>query len=385
MSTAAARTGGPSAGLPDGVFLAPMGRRVVAYLIDVGMPYVFVLGGSLNLATGGPGWLSVILYLLPIVWGLLVWAQYALAAAGPGMRVMGLQLVGLSDGRPLGWRRALLRGVLLTLISGTGVILIIMVVMLLSQQRRQGWPDLVVDSVVIEERPVAPPREGESRSIGEWLRNLTGGRKKSSPPAATEAGPSDETPESKPVETQQQPTPEPAAEPAPQPAADGARTVLVEEPEPTAEPAAADPKPAESKGAESAPEPAPAEAAAPTTAAPTTAAEGWYAVLDGDREIAITGLVLFGRNPQARPGEEPQVIKVVDAERTVSKTHLALALDAQGVLVSDRGSTNGSAVTDPDGSYELLTADTPVRIPGEGYVVSFGKHHLRIVRRMDGS
>jgi hypothetical protein len=109
--------------------------------------------------------------------------------------------------------------------------------------------------------------------------------------------------------------------------------------------------------------------------------QGWYAVLDDDQELPITRLILFGRNPQPRPGEEDALlVKVVDEARTVSKTHLALFVDSRGVLVADRGSTNGSAVTDPYGIYQLLTADEPVRLPTEGYLVSFGNHQLRIVR-----
>jgi pSer/pThr/pTyr-binding forkhead associated (FHA) protein len=109
---------------------------------------------------------------------------------------------------------------------------------------------------------------------------------------------------------------------------------------------------------------------------------GWTVILDGDREIPVTRLTLFGRNPQPRPGEDDaQLIKVVDEARTVSKTHLAINVDSRGVFVTDRGSTNGSAVTDPQGVYNLIAAEQPVRLGGEGYVVSFGNHHLRLVRR----
>lgn len=108
---------------------------------------------------------------------------------------------------------------------------------------------------------------------------------------------------------------------------------------------------------------------------------GWVVVLDGAHEIPITRLTLFGRNPQPRPGEDDaQLIKVVDEARTVSKTHVAINVDSRGVFVTDRGSTNGSAVTDPQGVYNLIAAEQPVRLGGEGYVISFGNHHLRLIR-----
>ena len=76
----------------------------------------------------------------------------------------------------------------------------------------------------------------------------------------------------------------------------------------------------------------------------------WTAVLDDGREISVDGLVLLGRNPQPQPGEEDaQLIKIADETRTVSKSHLAIGLDAGGIFVVDRGSTNGSTVTTPEG------------------------------------
>jgi pSer/pThr/pTyr-binding forkhead associated (FHA) protein len=39
------------------------------------------------------------------------------------------------------------------------------------------------------------------------------------------------------------------------------------------------------------------------------------------------------------------LIKVADETRTVSKSHLALGVDGNGMYVIDRGSTNGSTVT----------------------------------------
>src|SRR4051794_14648339 len=128
MNTAApaTRPGGASVGLPDGVYLGPIGRRLVGFLIDAFVPYLFVVAGLVIIGIGGPGWLAVILLLLPVAWALVLWWMYGMLAAGPGMRLMRLQLVGLHDGRPVGLVRALLRGVLLALLMCSSVVLIIM-------------------------------------------------------------------------------------------------------------------------------------------------------------------------------------------------------------------------------------------------------------------
>ena len=52
---------------------------------------------------------DVVALVLLAVWGLVVWWMFATRAAGPGMRLMKLQLVGFSDGRPVGWGRFLVR------------------------------------------------------------------------------------------------------------------------------------------------------------------------------------------------------------------------------------------------------------------------------------
>ena len=104
-----------------------------------------------------------------------------------------------------------------------------------------------------------------------------------------------------------------------------------------------------------------------------SSATSWRAVLDDGREIAIDGLVLLGRNPQARPGEEhATLIKVADTTRTVSKSHLEISLDPRGLHVVDRGSTNGSTVTSVSGVTRRCA-------PGEPIAGRAGQH--RVLRR----
>jgi pSer/pThr/pTyr-binding forkhead associated (FHA) protein len=111
--------------------------------------------------------------------------------------------------------------------------------------------------------------------------------------------------------------------------------------------------------------------------------QGWFAVLDDGRDVPITGLVMLGRNPQARAGEDDaELIKVADDTRTVSKTHLSLRVDANGLFVMDRGSTNGTTLTNVVGISKPCPAGDIVSV-SEGAIVSFGDHWLRIERRFD--
>lgn len=371
------RAGGPAAGLPDGVFLAPMGRRFVAFLIDAVVAHVLVFLGVLVLALGGPVWLAVILWVLVVAWLLvLLWMSGKLAAT-PGMRLMGLQVVGLHNGRPIGLLRAFLRGLVLAVLDDITILLIVMVVLMWQHPRRQGWHDLLADSVVIEARPLAPPQPGETRDPLVWLRQLfsrPSGPAHQQPPAvqapdarpAIEAGP---VPQQSPYQPGYQPQPSYQPQP-PQPQAP---VQPMQAPPVVAQPPV--PEPDQATRVQS------AATQVPQAPPPPPPNVGWAVVLDDQREIPITRLTLFGRNPQPRPGEDDaQLIKVVDQARTVSKTHVAVNVDSRGVFVTDRGSTNGSAVTDPRGVYNLIAAEQPVRLAGEGYVISFGDHHLRLVR-----
>jgi uncharacterized RDD family membrane protein YckC len=399
---AAPRQGGPSVGLPEGVFLAPIGRRLAAFVVDALAPYVLLIIALSVTAAGGSGWLAAILFLLPLAWAALQWWLCATRAATVGMRLMRLQVVGLRDGRPIGWVRALVRGLILSLVGGSLIVLIVMGVMMLGQLRRQGWHDLAVDSVVIEERPLAPRAQRLPR--GRRALELTTAPTAAAVGAAPAHSSAEPTmdPTASPVGPL--PGPVPGGSPVMQPVLTGREPELLPDvPEDLTDGAdqtdqvgrPGDESVAEVADGWSAPRAAAADLSDGPVAAAGEAGEteqmgqptppppnqGWYAVLDDDQELPITRLILFGRNPQPRPGEEDALlVKVVDEARTVSKTHLALFVDSRGVLVADRGSTNGSAVTDPYGIYQLLTADEPVRLPTEGYLVSFGNHQLRIVR-----
>ena len=94
--------------------------------------------------------------------------------------------------------------------------------------------------------------------------------------------------------------------------------------------------------------------------------------LDDGRDFQLDRSVLVGRNPVGQAGEQQaQLLAVDDAGRSISKTHLHLLTDGAGIWVTDRNSTNGSAVTTPDGHRTPLQPGVPAFVtPGSS--VHFG-------------
>lgn len=94
--------------------------------------------------------------------------------------------------------------------------------------------------------------------------------------------------------------------------------------------------------------------------------------LDDGRDFQLDRNVLLGRNPLGQAGEQQaQLLAVNDPGRSISKTHLHLLTDGAGIWVTDRNSTNGSAVTTPDGRRTQLQPGVPAFV-SPGSTVHFG-------------
>jgi len=99
------------------------------------------------------------------------------------------------------------------------------------------------------------------------------------------------------------------------------------------------------------PDPSPSSTAArPADETRAAAPRGWVLLLaDGAREL-LEGPLLVGRHPVAIPDRpEARIMPVVDAGKTVSKTHALLEPAPDGVLVRELYSTNGVAIDTPAG------------------------------------
>jgi len=94
--------------------------------------------------------------------------------------------------------------------------------------------------------------------------------------------------------------------------------------------------------------------------------------IDDGREVELDRAMLIGRNPAGQPGEDSaQLLPVADPGRSISKTHLHVQAGNGGIWVTDRNSTNGSAVTTPDGIRTALAPGEPTHVR-PGSTVHFG-------------
>jgi hypothetical protein len=65
--------------------------------------------------------------------------------------------------------------------------------------------------------------------------------------------------------------------------------------------------------------------------------------------VTVYGSGLIGRNPHPEPGERfDHVVRIVDATRSVSKTHLEFGQESGAFWIKDRFSGNGTVVREPE-------------------------------------
>ena len=408
-------------GLPPGVEVGPLGKRFVAFLINMSVPTVVVVALALMLPTTPRELRTTLLLIaaaLVIGWLILVWYTLAARAASPGLRAMKLQLVGFLDGRPIGWGRALVRALVFWALYVTGIGLLIMLIMELQHPRKQGWHDLAATAVMIKERVLAPAVQPARAAapppaeVGRGTQQYQSGARapmspsyggeaygspgspvppgQLAPPPGMAGYPAGSAPSYAPAGAppagsyggNEYSTPYPGAAYGPQqPYGSGSEMYSpgqhagLAPQSPNGSPSGASP----SRGGM--PEQRSQDVADDTAGGiGSPYVQEWSILLDDGRRIAIDGLVLLGRNPQPRAGEEDaQLIKIADETRTVSKSHLAVGVDAGGAYVVDRGSTNGSTVSTTNGLSTRCKAGEMVRV-GDGAIISIGDHWLEIKR-----
>lgn len=158
--------------IPRGVAVAGIGKRFVAALVDGIVPAL--IGGGLFLVTQFSSSATVLLvgsiaaFFLLGCYSLYQWWAYGSRGAGIGARVMGLRVVGMTDGDPIGWWRFFLRSLVYAALMATVVGGLALIVFLVIHERRQGWHDLAVKAVVVEpkEKEVKAPRVAAQKRAG---------------------------------------------------------------------------------------------------------------------------------------------------------------------------------------------------------------------------
>ena len=145
--------------IPRGVIVAPLGKRLAAVVIDA-LPLLAIsalLFLVLKLSSGAGTMLvaAIVGAVLCASYALAQWWAYAARGAGLGAKAVGLRLVSMTNGEPIGWWRFFLRQAILAALWLTVVGGIALVVFLIIHERRQGWHDLAVGSVMVAKQDAA--------------------------------------------------------------------------------------------------------------------------------------------------------------------------------------------------------------------------------------
>ncbi|MGV8977404.1 MAG: RDD family protein [Cellulomonas sp.] len=410
---------------------APMGRRLLAYLVD--QVAVVACGGGLLLgavlpvvratAAGTPtGTADPVAdpTTLLLGWGMLgalaIFQWWAQGSRGwtVGKYLLNLRIVDVRSGRPVGMRRIFVRGLVVaagTLVLGVGQLVVLASPLWDRSGRNRGWHDRSAGDEVVDLRTgtLPSPRPQARRATGSasQRRAVVAG------PAATTVTvvPTGAVPRGAAARgTDEQRRDEPlrrevlrrdaradtaAATEAARGAAARRLDALLSDRRtggpalvmpPFAEPGVApdvdtralavvqpatfglDPELEQTRYAPLRPDERAAPGVDPTTA---------DVELSDGQVVTVKRSLLVGRNPG--DDDDSQVVRVDDPGRSVSKTHLQIGLDAAGVWVADRGSTNGTIVTLADGAQIVCGPGQRVRLPA-GSTVSFGDCGLRVVR-----
>ena len=110
-----------------------------------------------------------------------------------------------------------------------------------------------------------------------------------------------------------------------------------------------------------------------------------WLTFDTGEEMEAPAVMLVGRDPAASDSEEESVVllAITDVDLSVSKTHMVLTADWDGVWVSDRGSTNGTQVEDSGGRVTPVKPGALVKAVA-GATVRFGTREMKVAARTAG-
>jgi hypothetical protein len=317
--------------LPTGAVdlpVADLDRRCTAFAVDrvlgwglsAAIAYVvWALAGTTTLGT------VLVFVVADVLLGLVTAVVLGTTGLTPAKAMLGLRVVGETDGRPIGVGPALLRVLVLGLAGlptlCLGAATLGWTAAMDPGHRRRGLHDRRTHAVVVDVRP-RPVEPAPADAAPPQLVNLTAMRL----------------------------LPVPAA--------------------PVLTPGGAIPPP-----------PPPPPPAAPTQVRrPDATGARWAVAFDTGERFEVVGLTLVGRRPEPRPGEPVrQVVPLPSTDMSLSKTHAQLQVAPDGALVvMDRGSTNGSFVVRQGLSRPLAPGRPSTLLDGD--VVRFGDRSMKVSR-----
>lgn len=309
---------------PDRVRVADLDRRFHAFAVDrlIGWGIdAAVAGAAIRLLVVRDHVLAGVLAIVAtvLVVGLVSALLLGTYGATPGTWLLGLRVVRTDTGEPIGAGPAILRTCVLGLAAvpfGWGLAALAWTIVADTARLRRGWHDRLVSSVVVDVRPVAAAEE--VGQVGQAEQAAPGGVVNLT---ALRLVPSRRTPEPAEPEHATVRTHEPMG---PQRDEPPVRVVL----------------------------PSPA----------------WEVAFDTGERVVVDTLVLVGRRPEPRRGEDgARLVGLSSADLSVSQTHAQVVVAADGALVvTDRASTNGSTLVrrgmprplDPGRPTTLLDGDS---------------------------
>lgn len=349
----------------DRRFYAFAADRAVAWAVDGLAAYLawrFLIDQD-RLAAG----IAVIAATVVVVYAAMA-VVLGLTGSSPGNAALGLRVVRVETGEPIGVGPALLRQLVLGVATlptfGLGTATLAWTATMDPSGRRHGWHDRITRSEVVDIRPA--PAEPQVADPGpKAVVNLTAMRLVPAP-----STPPPPPPGTAPAAPAAPATPAAPAAPPPTPPA---------APEPVAVPQRRAPQ----HRAEPEPAAARQQLGYPLVAEPTGPPARWRVSFDSGESFVVEGLTLIGRRPEPRSGEGVhQAVALRSEDMSLSKTHAQVQVVADGVLVvMDRGSTNGSVLL-RQGVSRALAAGRPTTLL-DGDHVRFGDRIMSVAR--DGS
>lgn len=297
---------------------ADLDRRLYAYVIDrmiLWGSYAAAIGLALAQARAATGFAFVVAAVL-VVNGLFA-AGLGFWGTSPGRVVMGIRVIGVNSGAPIGLPAALVRSLILGLAAaptaGLGLAVLAWTAASDPGGRRRGWHDVHAGTVAIDIRGRVPDEEIDV--LPAPLVNLT--QMRLLPGTATDVH--HEIPA----------------------AGSGVR----ERPSPTAPDAGT-----------------------------------WRVAFDTGEAFVVEGLALVGRDPEPQGREAVRhLVALESADMSISKIHAQFERTPQGSLVlMDRGSTNGTSIV-RQGVAKPLSPGRPTTLLA-GDMVRFGDRMMTVDR-----